>query len=107
MLQFDILAKSIEEDYQSLVKEGIIGEKDLELYKKNLPTLVEIEQVRFLATKDAAGAAVLLQDVNNFKQIQGDERKKLITEVRQKARFDAEVLKFNNASVINTQLKKQ
>ncbi|AGE60286.1 hypothetical protein [Pelagibacter phage HTVC010P] len=105
--QFDILAKSIEEDYKGLVNEGIIGEKDLQSYKNNLPKLVEIEQVRFLARTDAAGAAVLLQDINNFKQIQGDDRKKLITEVRQKARFDSEVLKFNNASVINEQLKKQ
>ncbi len=104
--QFDILARSIEEDYKGLVNEGIIGEKDLQSYKNNLPKLVEIEQVRFLARTDAAGAAVLLQDINNFKQIQGDDRKKLITEVRQKARFDSEVLKFNNASVINEQLKK-
>ena len=103
--QFEILTDDIINDYQSLVDDGIIGESDLELYKKQLPKLIEIEQVRNLAKTDAAGAAVLLQDINNFKTIQGDDRKKLTTEVRQKAKFDSEVLKFNNASAINKSLK--
>ena len=30
--EFDILAKSVEEDYQGLVNDGIIGKKDLEIY---------------------------------------------------------------------------
>ena len=103
--QFEILTDDIVNDYQSLVDDGIIGESDLALYKKQLPKLIEIEQVRNLAKTDAAGAAVLLQDINNFKTIQGDDRKKLTTEVRQKAKFDSEVLKFNNASAINKSLK--
>lgn len=103
--QFQILTNDIINDYQSLVDDGIIGESELRLYKTQLPKLIEIEQVRNLAKTDAAGAAVLLQDINNFKTIQGDDREKLTTEVRQKAKFDSEVLKFNNASAINKSLK--
>jgi len=105
-LQFDILSKSALTDYKGLVTDGIISEENYNTYKKNFPALVEISQVRKIAQTDAAGAAVLLQDPNNFKQITGDDRKKLITEIRSKARFDGEVLKFNNASIINDQLKK-
>ena len=102
---FKTLSKSSLDAYQGLVNDGIIGKPQFDEYKKNFPKLVEIEQVRFLAQTDAAGAAVALQDPNNFKQITGDDRKKLISEVRSKARFDGEVLKFNNASVINKNLK--
>tara|TARA_R100001460_G_scaffold73061_1_gene113936 strand:+ start:503 stop:1999 length:1497 start_codon:yes stop_codon:yes gene_type:complete len=102
---FKTLSKSSLDSYQGLVNDGIIGKPQFDEYKKQFPKLVEIEQVRFLAQTDAAGAAVALQDPNNFRQITGDDRKKLITEVRSKARFDGEVLKFNNASVINKNLK--
>ena len=102
---FKTLSKSSLDAYQGLVNDGIIGKAQFDEYKKQFPKLVEIEQVRFLAQTDAAGAAVALQDPNNFKQITGDDRKKLITEVRSKARFDGEVLKFNNASIINKNLE--
>ena len=104
-LQFDILSESALTKYKGLVTDGIISEENYNAYKKNFPALVEISQVKKIAQTDAAGAAVALQDPNNFKQIRGDDRAKLITEVRSKARFDGEVLKFNNASVINKNLK--
>ena len=103
---FKTLSQTSLSAYQGLVNDGIIGQPQFDEYKRNFPKLVEIEQVRFLARTDAAGAAVLLQDQNNYKQITGDDRTKLISEVRSKARFDGEVLKFNNASIINKQLEK-
>ena len=102
---FKTLSQSSLNAYEGLVKDGIIGQPQFNEYKKNFPKLVEIEQVRFLAQTDSAGAAVLLQDQNNFRQITGDDRKKLISEIRSKARFDSEVLKFNNASIINQNLE--
>ena len=67
--QFDILAKSIEKDYKGLVSNGIIGEKDFNIYKKNLPALIETEMVKKIAIDNAFGALSLLGDNKNFPNI--------------------------------------
>lgn len=95
--EFDILAKSVEEDYQGLVDDGIIGVKDLKLYKEKLPNLVEVAQVRKIATNNASQAFLILSDAKNFTTIQGEERRKLISEFGTLAKQQADV----TSSVLN------
>lgn len=89
--EFDILAKSVEEDYQGLVNDGIIGKKDLEIYRKKLPNLVETAQVRKIAINNASQAFLILSDAKNFTTIQGEERRKLISEFGTLAKQQADV----------------
>ena len=100
--EFDILAKSVEEDYQGLVNDGIIGTKDLKLYKEKLPNLVEVAQVRKIATNNASQAFLILSDEKNFTTIQGEERRKLISEFGTLAKQQADVTTASlNKSIIN------
>ena len=92
--EFDILAKSVEEDYQGLVNDGIIGKKDLEIYRQKLPALIETQMVKHKAINNAFGALVLLDDNKNYPNIKGDEREKLRTELRQIATFQGKVVDF-------------
>ena len=89
--QFDILAKSVEEDYQGLVNDGIIGKPDLEIYRKKLPNLVETAQVRKIAINNASQAFLILSDAKNFTTIQGEERRKLISEFGTLSKQQADV----------------
>ena len=95
--EFDILAKSVEADYQGLVDDGIIGTKDLKLYKEKLPNLVEVAQVRKIATNNASQAFLILSDSKNFTTIKGEERRKLISEFGTLAKQQADV----TTSVLN------
>ena len=92
--QFDILAKSIEEDYRGLVKNGIIGEKDFKIYREELPALIETEMVKKIAVKNAFGALSLLDDNKNFPRIQGEARDKLRTELREISTFQGRIVSF-------------
>jgi len=104
--EFDILAKSVEEDYQGLVNDGIIGKKDLEIYRKKLPNLVETAQVRKIAINNAAEAFLILSDAKNFTTIQGEERRKLISEFGTLAKQQADVTSaVLNQSIIDKSKK--
>ena len=92
--EFDILAKSVEEDYQGLVDDGIIGIKDLKLYREKLPSLIETQMVKKIAIDNAFGALTLLDDNKNFPNIKGDEREKLRTKLRQIATFQGKAVEF-------------
>jgi hypothetical protein len=100
--EFDILAKSVEADYQGLVDDKIIGAKDLKLYKEKLPNLVEVAQVRKIATNNASQAFLILSDSKNFTTIQGEERRKLIREFGTLAKQQADVTTASlNKSIID------
>ena len=104
--EFDILAKSVEEDYQGLVNDGIIGKKDLEIYRKKLPNLVETAQVRKIAINNAAEAFLILSSPENFTTIQGEERRKLINEFGTLAKQQADVTSaVLNQSIIDKSKK--
>jgi len=104
--EFDILAKSVEEDYQGLVDDGIIGKKDLEIYRKKLPNLVETAQVRKIAINNASQAFLILSDAKNFTTIQGEERRKLISEFGTLAKQQADVTSaVLNQSIIDKSKK--
>jgi len=104
--EFDILAKSVEEDYQGLVNDGIIGKKDLEIYRKKLPNLVETAQVRKIAINNASQAFLILSDAKNFTTIQGEERRKLISEFGTLAKQQADVTSaVLNQSIIDKSKK--
>ena len=76
---FSTLSESILSDYQSLVEDGLISENDLQIYRTQLPSLVETEMVkkRKIATNNAFAALSLLDDNKNYKNIQGDARRDL------------------------------
>jgi len=104
--EFDILAKSVEEDYQGLVDDKIIGTKDLKLYKEKLPNLVEVAQVRKIATNNASQAFLILSDSKNFTTIKGEERRKLISEFGTLAKQQADVTSaVLNQSIIDKSKK--
>ena len=104
--EFDILAKSVEEDYQGLVNDGIIGKKDLEIYRQKLPNLVETAQVRKIAINNASQAFLILSDAKNFTTIQGEERRKLISEFGTLAKQQADVTSaVLNQSIIDKSKK--
>ena len=98
--QFDILAKSVEEDYQGLVNDGIIGEGDFNVYRKALPALIETEMVKKRAVTNAFGALTLLGDDKNYPNIKGEAREDLRKELRQIATFQGKAVEF----ATNTQL---
>ena len=100
--EFDILAKSVEEDYQGLVDDGIIGTKDLKLYREKLPSLIETQMVKKIAIDNAFGALTLLGDDKNYPNIKGEAREDLRKELRQIATFQGKVVEF----ATNTQLTK-
>ena len=92
--EFDILAKSVEEDYQGLVDDGIIGTKDLKLYREKLPSLIETQMVKKIAIDNAFGALTLLDDNKNYPNIKGDARQDLRKELRQIATFQGKAVEF-------------
>ena len=105
---FDLstLSESIFNDYQGLVSDGLISEADLQIYKDKLPNLVEVAQVRKIARNNASQAFLILSDVQNFTTIQGDERRKLISEFGTLAKQQADVTSaVLNQSIIDKSKK--
>ena len=92
--KFDLstLAESVFNDYQGLVNDGLISEADLQIYRDKLPNLVEVAQVRKIARNNASQAFLILSDVQNFTTIQGDERRKLISEFGTLAKQQSDLL---------------
>ena len=90
---FDLatVGESVTAEYQSLVSDGLISEQDLQIYRDKIPNLIEVAQVRKIARNNASQAFLILSDVNNFKTIQGDERRKLISEFGTLAKQQADV----------------
>ena len=88
---FSTLSESITGDYQGLVNDFLISKKDLEIYKNKLPNLVEVAQVRKIARNNASQAFLILSDTKNFTTIQGEERRKLISEFGTLAKQQADV----------------
>jgi len=90
---FDLatVGESITAEYQGLVNDGLISEQDLQIYKDKIPNLIEVAQVRKIARNNASQAFLILSDVTNFTTIQGDERRKLISEFGTLAKQQADV----------------
>ena len=91
---FDLatVGESITAEYQGLVNDGLISEQDLQIYKDKIPNLIEVAQVRKIARNNASQAFLILSDVTNFTTIQGEERRKLISEFGTLAKQQADVL---------------
>jgi hypothetical protein len=90
---FDLatVRESVTAEYQGLVSDGLISEQDLQIYRDKIPNLIEVAQVRKIARNNASQAFLILSDINNFKTIQGDERRKLISEFGTLAKQQADV----------------
>jgi len=95
---FAILAESITSKYQGLVNDGLISEADLEIYKRQLPALVETEMVRKIANEDAFAALVSLDDPKNYSSITGDDRLKLKKELRELSTFQKNIVEYTTNS---------
>ena len=91
--KFDLatLGESIVSDYQSLVNDDIISKEDLQIYRDKIPNLIEVAEVRKIARDNASRAFLALSDVTKFTTIQGDERRKLISEFGTLAKQQADV----------------
>lgn len=92
--QFKVLSDDILNDYKGLVQDGIIREEDFNIYKQNLPKLIETEMVMKMSVTNANGAIIALEDNNNFKTIQGDDREELRGKLRTIAKFQDDQVKF-------------
>lgn len=103
---FAILAESITEDYQGLVNDGLISEADLEIYKRQLPALVETEMVRKIANDNAFAALSALDDPKNYPNITGEDRLKLKKELRELSTFQKNMVDYQtNISLIESKKK--
>jgi len=95
---FAVLSKSITSKYQGLVNDGLISEPDLEIYKRQLPALVETEMVRKIANEDAFAALVSLDDPKNYSSITGEDRLKLKKELRELSTFQKNIVDYTVSS---------
>lgn len=100
--QFKVLSEDILNDYRGLVQDGIVREEDFNIYKDNLPNLIETEMVKKISVTNAYGALSLLDDDKNYPNIKGDDRESLRTQLRQIATFQGKAVEF----ATNTQLVK-
>jgi len=98
--QFKVLSNDILNDYRGLVQDGIISEQDFNIYRDNLPKLIETEMVKKMSITNAYGALSLLDDDKNYPNIKGDDRDDLRNELRQIATFQGKAVEF----ATNTQL---
>jgi hypothetical protein len=103
---FAILSKSITADYQGLVNDGLISEADLEIYKRQLPALVETEMVRKIANDNAFAALASLDDPKNYSSITGEDRLKLKKELRELSTFQKNMVDYQtNIDLIESKKK--
>ena len=103
---FAILAESITADYQGLVNDGLISETDLEIYKRQLPALVETEMVRKIANNNAFAALASLDDPKNYSSITGEDRLKLKKELRELSTFQKNMVDYQtNIGIIESKKK--
>jgi hypothetical protein len=103
---FAILAESITADYQGLVNDGLISEADLEIYKRQLPALVETEMVRKIANDNAFAALASLDDPKNYSSITGEDRLKLKKELRELSTFQKNMVDYQtNIGLIESKKK--
>ena len=103
---FAILSKSITADYQGLVNDGLISEADLEIYKRQLPSLVETEMVRKIANDNAFAALSSLDDPKNYSSITGEDRLKLKKELRELSTFQKNMVDYQtNINLIESKKK--
>lgn len=103
---FAILAKSVTADYQGLVNDGLISEADLEIYKRQLPALVETEMVRKIANNNAFAALASLDDPKNYSSITGEDRLKLKKELRELSTFQKNMVDYQtNINLIESKKK--
>lgn len=104
--QLNVLRKDIEGLYQGLVNDGIVSQEDFNIYRDKLPNLIEVEQVRKIARSNAAKAFSILLDTNNFTTIQGDERRKLRSEIATLANYQKDIIASNLDSQLVESSKK-
>ena len=100
------LSKSVTGLYQGLVDDGLISEADLEIYKRQLPALVETEMVRKIANNNAFAALSALDDNKNYPNIVGEERRKLKKELREISTFQNKAVEFQvNSGLLESKKK--
>lgn len=98
--QFKVLSDDILNDYRGLVQDGIISDQDFNIYRENLPKLIETQMVKKMSVTNAYGALSLLDDDKNYPNIKGDDRDDLRDELRKIATFQGKAVEF----ATNTQL---
>ena len=97
---FKTLATSIEQDYQGLVNDGIISQETFNIYKSQLPALIETEMVKKGGVVNAFKQLSLLQDNKNYPNITGDAREDLRKELRSISEFQNKTVNFVTGAVL-------
>ena len=103
---FSILSQDVLNDFEQLQKDGIVGVLDVKKFRESLPSLIEKEMVNKVAINNAYQALISLDDPNNYKSIEGEEREKLKSELRTKAEFQNKAVTFaTGVELINSKKK--
>lgn len=103
---FSILSDDVLKDYEQLEKDGLISKEAVIKFKEELPMMIEKEIINKIAINNAAKALVSLDDPNNYLTLKGEDREKIKSELRTKARFQSEVLKNSvNINVLDVKKK--
>ena len=91
---FSILSQEVLNDYQQLEKDGIKSSLDVSQFREKLPSMIETEMVNKAANNNAYAALISLDDPKNFTSIKGEDREKLKQQLRVKAEFQGNSVKF-------------
>jgi hypothetical protein len=91
---FSILSQEVLNDYQQLEKDGIKSSLDVSQFREKLPSMIETEMVNKAANNNAYAALISLDDSKNFTSIKGEDREKLKQQLRVKAEFQGNSVKF-------------
>jgi hypothetical protein len=91
---FSILSQEVLSDYQQLEKDGIKSSLDVSQFREKLPTMIETEMVNKASNNNAYAALISLDDPKNFTSIKGEDREKLKQQLRVKAEFQGNSVKF-------------
>ena len=91
---FSTLTQEVLNDYNQLEVDGLKGPLDTNKFKEKLPMMIETEMVNKAANNNAYAALISLDDAKNFTSIKGEDREKLKQQLRVKAEFQGNSVKF-------------
>ena len=91
---FSNLSQEILNDYKQLEIDGIKGTNDVVQFREKIPMMIENEMVNKAANNNAYAALISLDDPKNFTSIKGEDREKLKQQLRVKAEFQGNSVKF-------------
>ena len=102
---FSTLSQDVLNDYLQLEKDGIKSKLDVAQFREKLPMTIETEIINKNANDNAYAALISLDNPNNFTSLKGEDREKLKKELRVKAEFQGNAVKFATGVKLNESKK--